>query len=29
LFKIAGRKIRRIEVVMRNLPLGAPSGWPD
>lgn len=29
LFKIAGGKLRRIDVVMRNIPLGAGSGWAD
>jgi hypothetical protein len=29
LFKISGGKLRRIDVVMRNIPLGAGSGWPD
>jgi hypothetical protein len=29
LFKISGGKLRRIDVVMRNIAFGAPSGWPD
>lgn len=28
LFKINGGEIQRIEVVMRNTPLGATAGWP-
>lgn len=28
LFKIVNGRTRRMEVVMRNMPYGAPSGWP-
>jgi hypothetical protein len=27
MFKVVGGRIQRIEVVMRNAPLGVPSGW--
>jgi hypothetical protein len=29
LFKITAGRIRRMDVVMRDLPFGATSGWPD
>jgi len=29
LFKVVAGRTRRMEVVMRNIPYGGPSGWPD